>query len=287
MKYSDVLMADGENISNNSFKKYIDSCNNKKINQIYLDARCNEVKDKNLERIKEALYEVSNLCQYSPDTYRNLLYTLGGMSDDNLNKISKGNFSEYYKEYYKGTIGMPEDYDILCELLNVIYCDYKKIQTYDEYISCCNSMSLLFKREEKDLIILLKKLNQNLGDLISTYISIRNYELDTHDNKTLSYYIARSEIELQLLVTFMMYLNEYDYLYQIPGLLFNLIIGKLTEKQIIYIANFMRQKETNVFLAKDLLDGFYCNKDRFNLNETLNIIFDNTGKQLKLKKILK
>lgn len=244
----------------------------KELKEIYWSARCMDIKDKRLDKIKEALYELTNLCQYSYETYSDLLCILNDFSEETLKKITEGTFTKFYREFYKGTSGMPEDYDVCTELLILIYTNYKKINTYEEYNACCQYIGHLKRRKDKKMFYLLKRINPILGTLLCNYTSTIDYKTNEH-NPLGTYYQALGKIESQLLIAFMMNVDNYGYLYQMPATITSLIIENLTEEQVIKISQFMQTKNTNVFLAKELLDicyFVYCNKDKFNINDSFS-----------------
>ena len=238
--------------------KELDDMTKNQVKEIYYKALCNEIDEKELERIKNSLIEITPLCEYTKIEYIILIETLDSLSDEALENIEKGYFKNYYKKSLKYWTGMPEDfYECEC-LLNVIYSDYKKIDNKQDYYDIKRDMLTIFRDtnfEDKEIVYYLDLMNNRLCNLLrETYNIEKNSLLQYLEKYDISTCEAYSEILENLLVSYMTY-DEYDD-YQLPGHLLKLIVEKLTPEKIQLLAS-MLSIDDNTNKSKELLDMYY------------------------------
>lgn len=254
----------------------------KQLRTLYMEAVYNEITDKRLDRIKEALHETVLLAQYDKWSFQCLIDTLLGLSDSALNDIVNGNFSRFYKAYYKHNHGMSEDYFCLSILLEGLYTDYKKIQNIEDYKSLCNSMRFIYDMamfHDKDIDEPVKRINHNLANLLTTNYNNTDYELIKQKKYNMFDSQAIGKIIVNLLVTFMMFIDNYNYDFTLPSELLNSMIDRIKKDDLIKIASYINYDYN---IAKMLLDAQYNKKEYMNNLEEL-LETKSNSKALKLK----
>ena len=257
--------------------KELDDMTKNQVKDIYYKALCDEIDEKELQRIKNSLIEITPLCEYTKLEYIILIELLDSLSDEALDNIEKGYFRNYYKKSIKYWPGMPEDFDECDSLLNVIYSDYKKIDNKQDYYDMKRDMLTIFRDtnyEDEEIVYYLDLMNNGLCNLLKeTYNIEKNSLLQYIEKYDIPTCEAYSEILENLLLTYMIY-DEYED-YQLPGNLLKLIVEKLTPEKIQILASMLSiDGDTNK--SKELLDMYYY-------EERKNRIID-INKELQLKK---
>ena len=255
--------------------KELDDMTKNQVKDIYYKALCNEIDEKELQRIKNSLTELTPLCEYTKLEYIILIELLDSLSDEALDNIEKGYFKNYYKKSIKYNPGMPEDFDECECLLNAIYSDYKKIDNKQDYYDMKRDMLSIFRDtnyEDEQIVYYLDLMNNRLSNLLKeTYNIEKNILLQYIEKYDIPTKLAYSEILENLLVTYMIY-DEYED-YQLPGNLLTLILEKLAPEKIKRLAAIL-VKNNSIPLTKELLDKYY-----YSSNEVIDI-----NKELQLKK---
>ncbi len=233
---------------------------NKQVYQLYNDAKCNELSDKRFERIKDALHELVNLGQYNRDSFEYMVDVLYNLPNEAISNIQKGNFSTFYKLFYKHTQGLPEDYEMISNLLGAIYTDYKNSPLEDYSWLCDNCMIWLFDVpifKDKKMDECLSKINYDLNELIKTTYFYTDYEMLSTKRTTIEDNGARNVLKTHLLVTFLKNIDEYNYHYFIPVNLFNYLVSRISEDDIIKMCEFIKYDKNGYIFTRILLDSYY------------------------------
>jgi hypothetical protein len=244
----------------------INQMSKKQIHDIYLKASFGEIDEQELIRIREALYELNPLCQFTKDEYVSLIETLDLLSDEALQNIQRGFFSLFYKKSLKYTAGMPEDFDVCDSLVNAIYTNYKGIKSFESYLFMCDEMGSLeyfIHTSDEEIMKYFSMMNPELGELLKAMgKSERERIIQKLKERKLGARMAYSKIKWQLLTTYMMFLDEFKDSYGIVPESLELLLDKLSDEQLEKLSSGMRIKESNVFYAFNILEySYYKAKD--------------------------
>ncbi len=239
----------------------LDSMSKKQIKNIYLKASFGEIDETELTRIREALYELTPLCQFTKDEYSSLIETLDRLSDDALKSIEHGVFSGFYRRGLKNSAGMPEDFEQCDSLVNAIYTDYKSINSFPHYMLMNEYMFDLYRYtdfSDQEVVDFLSLMNPELCSLLvetrkvemeSIFGKLRNMDYSTRH--------AYFGVVQQLLTTYMMFIDEYQDSYGVPATILSYMVDNFTEAQIQKIGMGMRLGVDNIYYAKELLDYYH------------------------------
>lgn len=241
--------------------KDINEMTKREIHDIYLEAACGEIEEPELLRIREALYELTPLCQFTKDEYVSLIETLDSLPDEALEGIKKGFFSLFYKRNIKNTAGMPEDFDVCDSLVNAIYSNYKGLGSFEDYLLQCEFMSELTHftiGSGEDVMKFLDLMNPELANLLRGMRIAEAQKLSEKlKGRDLYAQMSYSQIKWQLLTAYMMFIDEFKDSYHIVPDTLEVLLDRLNDEQIKRLGYAMKLKDSNEFYAMSLLNQSY------------------------------
>lgn len=249
---------------------FYDKYSKKELYNLYLEASCDELTDPRFNRIRGALNETIPMAQYNYDSFINLLDSLFEISDTGLANIESGNFRDFYKAYLANSIGMPEDYYYMSVFIDVLYTNYRNINSLDDYLYLSHKGMVLFKDlgkyNKSELMEPIKNANKELGELLETHAKLVDYNKPLEKGYNLDQTLAYSKAECALLVSFLINIDEYNHDYSIPSRIMNNLVDSYSPELVRQVGEFLGIDDNSQVLAKRLLDTQYYNgKDIFEL----------------------
>ena len=116
----------------NKFEQLLDiNYSRKQLKSIFFDAACRNIKNPELDNIKEALYEIIPIGQYSLYTFSDLIQILKILPADALKSIENGEFINIYNKVAQLQRLDKRDFTICNNLLLLIYTNYKNINKHN------------------------------------------------------------------------------------------------------------------------------------------------------------
>jgi len=195
--------------------------NRQELQLLYWQAKARDIKKKELKDIKKALYEIVSLGQYSPD-FLDLIKILKTLPDKALKSIENGDFTKFYtilakqnnNEYgpfYKGNF-----YN--CNmLLRLLYTDYSKISTNEEFNTISNSFIMaLYIKGNEELLNIIYNINPHLSYILEDYQRYKEYGPKYNFNTFDSITHKLNDLYHDLQTTLLMNMEPFNYQYTLP-----------------------------------------------------------------------
>jgi len=255
---------------------FYDKYTKKEAYNLYMSALCYEINDSRFDRIKGALYEAVHLGQYSKDSFIDLLDSLFNLSDSALADIESGNFKEFYTAYLSNSSGMPEDFYYMSLFMDIIYTDYKNIESTETYHCLSNDIGFLLRdipvMNDERIINSLMKSNPELIKLFMAHHDVIDYKILYKKNYSINQLMAYSDIEYHFIVSFLMLADEFNHDYTLPSKLLNKMVYELEPNVILVIGDYLKYNDNTHEIIKMLFDRLYLqDKEIFDIDEDGNI----------------
>ena len=236
---------------------FYDKYTKKQLYDLYMDAMCDEISDSRFDRISAALHETVHLGQFSKDSFGNLLDSLFDLSDEALKDIERRNFARFYKSYLKHC-HMPEDFFYMSIFIDALYTNYSSVTELDDYQYLCSSCMLFIRDiagfKDNEMMQAIMRANANLGQLLLTHSDSVNYGAVYEKKYTMGQLHAYTTIECNLLVSFLIGIEDFSYDYSLPTTLLNAMVEKIKPDVITRIGNYMEFDKSGPLLARQLLE---------------------------------
>lgn len=184
------------------------------LKRIYKDALDLQITDTYLKDIRELLYELTPMCEFSPNGY---FYLISVLKKIKLGKDTDlTDFKDLYNSTYKDVEDLPKDHYICASMLSSVYTDYSKIKSKKDFkrISC--EICFLFPCGNDDKSIeLIEKINKPLGKVMK---NSSTFFLNRPSNKSsVMYAYMMNTMFAEMIEVFLKNIEYYEYDYSLPS----------------------------------------------------------------------
>lgn len=186
---------------------------NKEINAIYGSALNKNITNKKVSKIKEILYEISDMSEFNVFSYHKLIYTLNVINKSNLPNLDK--LRELYDLVYKNQEELPKDFYVISCLINVLYTDYSNVKKKD-FKRLTEDMCFMYPAcYSVESINLIKSVNPVVGNLISE--SRVFFENRPSKYGTVIYAYSMNKMFAEMMIVFLQNIEYFEYDYSLAS----------------------------------------------------------------------
>lgn len=216
---------------------------NKEINEIYESALNKNITNKKVSKIKDILYEISDMGEFNVFSYYKLIYTLSVINKSSLSNLSK--LRELYNLVYKDNEDLPNDFFVVSSLINVLYTDYSCVKK-KEFKRLTEDMCFMYPAcNSVESIDLIKSINPVVGNLISE--SRLFFENRPSKYGSVMYAYNMNIMFSEMMVVFLQNIEYYEYDYSLPSrVMHSLLINKIEASNIII--EYSKCKDIHLFI---------------------------------------
>ena len=184
------------------------------LNEIYEKVCEERLDNKELKNIREALYLITPLAEFSPDLYQEVILSLKsvGRNSDKINY----NFIELYAIYLQELPTACENYEVCSELVRALYTDLSKVKTNSSFDRLVESFLYLYPvASNNEALEIIKNINKPLGEILinsQCFFDNRPTLLDG-----INYIETINKIFREMMIIFLQNIDSYDYDYMLPS----------------------------------------------------------------------
>lgn len=185
----------------------------REINDIYEGALNKNITNKKVSKIKNILYEISDMGDFNVFSYHKLIYTLNNINRSSLPNLDK--LRELYELAYKEGNDLPKDFYVVAALINSLYIDYSSVKK-KEFKRLTEDICFLFPAcNSIETIDLIKEINPMIGNLISE--SSLFFENRPSEYGNVMYAYTMNMMFAEMMVVFLENIDYYEYDYSLPS----------------------------------------------------------------------
>lgn len=216
---------------------------NKEINDIYEGALNKNITNQKANKIKNILYEISDMGNFNVFSYHKLIYTLTNINKSKLPNLDK--LRELYELVYKDSEELTNDFYVIASLINVLYTDYNNVKK-KEFKRLTEDMCFIFPScNSYDSISLIMEINPMLGNLIID--SNLFFENRPNNDANVMYTYNMNIMFAEMMVVFLQNIEYYEYDYSLPSrVMYSLLKNKLESCNIIF--EYSKSKDKHLFI---------------------------------------
>lgn len=215
----------------------------REINAIYEGALTKNITNKKVNKIKNILYDISNMGDFNVFSYHKLIYTLSNINKSNLPNLDK--LRELYELVYINKEELPKDFYVVASLINVLYTDYSNVKK-KEFKRLTEDMCFLFPAcNSIESIDLIKSINPIIGNLISK--SNLFFENRPSNYGNVMYAYTMNVMFAEMMVVFLQNLEYFEYDYHLPSRVMHSLLKNNKEASSIII-EYSKCKDIQLFI---------------------------------------
>ena len=216
---------------------------NKEINAIYESALNKNITNKKVSKIKDILYEVSDIAQFNVFSYYKLIYTLSVINKSSLPNLSK--LRELYNLVYKDNEDLPNDFFVVSSLINVLYTDYSCVKK-KEFKGLTEDMCFMYPAcNSVESIDLIKSINPVVGNLISESRLFFENRPSKYGNVMYAYNM--NIMFSEMMVVFLENIEYFEYDYSLPSRVMHSLLENKKDACNIII-EYSKCKDVHLFI---------------------------------------
>lgn len=216
---------------------------NKEINAIYQSALDKNITNEKVAKIKNILYEISDIGNFNVFSYHKLIYTLTNINKSKLPNLEK--LRELYNITYKESNELPKDFYVVSSLINVLYTDYSGVKK-KEFKRLAEDMRFLFPAcNSNESIELIKDINPLVGNLISS--SSLFFENRPSKYGNIMYAYNMNIMFSEMMVVFLQNLEYYKYDYSLPSRVMRSLLNNQKDA-VGVIMKYSKTKDVHMFI---------------------------------------
>lgn len=186
---------------------------NKEINNIYESALNKNIINEKVSKIKNILYQISDMGDYNVFSYHKLIYTLNNINRSRLPNLDK--LRELYELAYKEGNELPKDFYVVAALINSLYTNYNNVKK-KEFKRLTEDMCFLFPAcNTYETIDLIKEINPIVGNLISE--SSLFFENRPSNYGNVMYAYNMNIMFAEMMIVFLENIEYFEYDYSLPS----------------------------------------------------------------------
>lgn len=215
----------------------------REIKEIYESELNKNITNNKVSKIKDILYEISDMGEFNVFSYHKLIYTLNVINKSSLPNLDK--LRELYDLVYKNQEELPKDFYVVSCLINVLYTDYTCVRKKD-FKRLTEDMCFLFpacnSRESVDLI---KSVNPVVGNLVGS--SSLFFENRPSNYGGIMYAYNMNRMFAEMMVVFLENLEYYEYDYSLPSRVMHSLLENKKDANEVIMA-YSACKDINLFV---------------------------------------
>jgi len=215
----------------------------REINEIYESALNKNITNDKVSKIKDILYEISDIGEFNVFSYHKLIYTLNNINRSSLPNLDK--LRELYNLVYKNLEELPKDFYVVACLINVLYTDYTCVRKKDFKRLTEDTCFLFPACNSRESVDLIKNVNPIVGNLVSE--SRVFFENRPSNYGGVMYAYNMNMMFAEMMVVFLENLEYFEYDYSLPSRVMHSLLENQKESSSIII-EYSNCKDVRIFI---------------------------------------
>jgi len=216
---------------------------NKEINNIYEGALDKNITNEKVSKIKNILYQISDMGDFNVFSYHKLIYTLTNINKSSLPNLDK--LRELYELVYTNKEELPKDFYVVAALINSLYTNYNNVKK-KEFKRLTEDMCFLFPAcNTNETIDLIKSINPIVGNLISN--SSLFFENRPSNYGNVMYAYNMNIMFAEMMIVFLENIEYFEYDYSLPSRVMRSLLENQKEASNIVI-EYSMSKDVRLFI---------------------------------------